>query len=221
MVLPDGVSFHALVSVLPVSTVFRWPEQPQNESGSVPSPLLLSRTAILRPGTASSWYGYARFDPILSAKLVESRTHGLTTVFAKSVCTFRCRRIHAKWRVVNLACSCSGEARLHRIDLIREPTSVCPARVSCSESYRVQGKRTFNYDLALSRRDSRHPMFKNRVPKQLALYSRPPESTSKRTQASLRHIGFPRNVAEVCAELSLRKRTDSCRIRVLMPYGTT
>ena len=32
-------------------------------------------------------------------------------------------RIHARRRVVNLACSCSGEARLHRIDLIREDAS--------------------------------------------------------------------------------------------------
>jgi hypothetical protein len=44
-----------------------------------------------------------------------------TTVFAKSVCVFRCGRIHAKRRVVNLACSCSVEARLRRVDLIREP----------------------------------------------------------------------------------------------------
>ena len=32
-------------------------------------------------------------------------------------------RIHARRRVVNLACSCSGEARLYRIDLIREDAS--------------------------------------------------------------------------------------------------
>ena len=66
--------------------------------------------------------------PILFAKLVECGTAKQTTVFAKSVCAFRCDRIHARRRVVNLACSCSGEARLHRIDLIREPTSVCGTR---------------------------------------------------------------------------------------------
>ncbi len=66
---------------------------------------------------------------ILSANLVECGTAKQTTPFEKLVWAFWRGRIHARRRVVYLPCSCSGEARLRRIDLIHEATSVCPARV--------------------------------------------------------------------------------------------
>lgn len=43
--------------------------------------------------------------------------------FGELLWAFWYGRIRARRRVVNLGCSCSGEARLHRIDLIREPAS--------------------------------------------------------------------------------------------------
>jgi CheY-like chemotaxis protein len=47
MISPGGVSFHVLVPFLPVSTHFWCSESPQNKSGNVPSPRLLSITSIL------------------------------------------------------------------------------------------------------------------------------------------------------------------------------
>jgi len=78
----------------------------------------------VHPGKAERQSG-----PILSAKVVESRTPKQITVFAKLVCAFWRGRIQVRRRVVYLACSCSGGARLRRIDLIHQATSVCPARV--------------------------------------------------------------------------------------------
>ena len=65
----------------------------------------------------------ARFRSTQSAKHVEYGTPSQTTVYAKSLWAFWRGGIQARRRVVNLACSCSGEARLHRIDLIREDAS--------------------------------------------------------------------------------------------------
>lgn len=84
MISAGGASFNVLASSSGISTDFRCPETQPNKSGNVPSPLLLSKTAILRKDTVSFWHGFARFDPILFAKLVKSRTHRLTTVFADS-----------------------------------------------------------------------------------------------------------------------------------------
>ena len=54
------------------------------------------------------------------------------------------RRIHTRRRAVNLACSCSGEARLHRIDLIREDASdplATRSRDNDSRDYSIQPAR--------------------------------------------------------------------------------